>query len=115
MTYHVDINTASSYGALGILQVMLSAPGVEAKKARIQTNGKIPSLEVDSSEWGLIIECTSENVDAREFEIRICMVTSGYGGSGPTDLVRCLKACGFENIDEEEIFTVKSLHREYVK
>ena len=115
MTHHIDINTSTSYGAVALLKGIMSIPGVNATKARIQTNGNIPSTETDSKNWGLIIECKFENADAREFEIRICMVTSGYGGEGPHDLVRCLKVAGFSNIDEEEIFSVAALKREYVK
>ena len=111
---HIDINTATSYGAVGMLKMVLSAPGVKVIRARINTTVKTPNLEADSKDWALIIECESENRDVREFEIRILMLTSGYGGSGPHDLLDCLKACGFSNIDENEIFTVGALKREYL-
>ena len=113
--YFIDINTPTSYGAVALVRLILSAPGVQVKKARINTNGQIPSADVDPSEWALILECTSDIGEAREFDIRICMLTTGYSGSGPMDMLRCLKLAGFKSINEDEIFTVHALHREYVK
>ena len=111
--YHYDIDTETSYGAVAMLKVLLSAPGVKPVKARVNTTGKSPKSDQDSEEWALIIECTSEESEARKFEIRIKMLTSGYAGSGPHDLLNCLKLCKFKNIDEDEIFTVGALKREY--
>ena len=113
MAYHIDICSGSSYGTVGMLQNILSAPGVKVRKARIQTTGMIPDLDAPSSDWGLILECVSENQEAREFEIRVCMVTSGYGGTGPNDLIRCLQLAGVKNIDKNEIYSVGALRREY--
>lgn len=111
--YHYDIDTTTSYGATAMLKVLLSAPGVRPVKARVNTTGHSPKMDQESEEWALIIECTSDEREAREFEIRIKMLTSGYGGSGPHDLLDCLKLCGFKDIDENEIFTVGALKREY--
>ena len=111
--YHYDIDTTTSYGATAMLKVLLSAPGVKPVKARVNTTGYSPKMDQESEEWALIIECTSDEREAREFEIRIKMLTSGYGGSGPHDLLDCLKLCGFKDIDENEIFTVGALKREY--
>ncbi|MBP3256181.1 MAG: hypothetical protein J6M60_06840 [Clostridia bacterium] len=115
MGYHVDINTASSYGAAAILEVMLKAPGVEVKRARINTR-EIPDLEEPSENWALILECTSNTREAENFEIRVCSLTSGYGGSGPKDLVKCLKLAKV-NFDENEIYSEdnRCLRRVYEK
>ena len=111
--YHYDIATSTSYGAVAMLKVLLSAPGVKPVKARVNTTGNPPAYDQASEDWALIIECTSEEGEAREFEIRIFMLTSGYGGSGPHDLLKCLRLCKFKDIDESEIFSVGALKREY--
>lgn len=112
--YHIDINTSSGVGAAGMLRMILSAPGVEAVKARINTKAELPSWDSDSNKWPLIIECTSEGRDTREFEIRILCMKSGYSEETQY-LALCLLYCGFTDIDINEIYDEYTLKREYVK
>ena len=113
MKEHYDISSSATYGAIGMLKILLSAPGVKPVKARVNTTGNPPRLDAKSEDWALIIECESEERIAKEFEIRIMMLTSGYDGTGPHALLECLELCGFKDIDKREIFSVGALKREY--
>ena len=93
---------------------MLSAPDVEVYEVELNTNSYLPDYDASSTEWPLIIRCNSNKRDAREFEVRVFDVTSGYLGAGPQDLVGCLKATGVD-FDEEEIYSSKRIQKKYHK
>ena len=110
----LEIRTGSSYGDLAFVQIILSAPGVKVREVELNTHGQVPREDAPSTEWPLIIRCSSDNPEARRFELRVFDLTSGYGGKGPGDLVECLKACKID-FDEDEIYTFKRIQRIYQK
>ena len=105
---YFEVRTSTSYGDLAFVQIILSAPGVEVYEVELNTFGQVPKEDTPSKEWPLIIRCTSNNPEARKFEVRVFDLTSGYGGKGPSDLVDCLKATGLE-FDEQEIYSSKRI------
>lgn len=108
------IETASSYGATAMLKTIASA-GVRFVEARLNVMS-YPTDSRDSKDWPLIFKCTSDEPNNEHFEIRIHMLTCGYSGSGPHDLLECLKISGFDHcISENEIFTNKHIVAKFTK
>ena len=102
------IETASSYGATAMLKTIAKS-GVRFVEAKLNVQS-YPTDSKDSKDWALIFKCTSDEPNNEKFEIRLHMLTCGYEGSGPHDLLECLKITGFDHqISEEEIFTNKHI------
>lgn len=106
----IEVRTTTSYGARGIVETILSAPGVVVREVVLNTMSYLPKENTPSEDWPLIIRCSSLNVESPTFEIRVFGLTSGYAGTGPTDLVGCLKATKLA-FDEKEILTRRRIKK----
>ena len=113
---HIDICTGTSYGARSAtIAVINSMGGPDCVKAvRLNTQLGGPDLESPSEEWALILECESRMEGLSNVEIRVCMLTSGYPGTGPHDLVEVLKSAGFK-VNEHSIFNKCPLKGRWIK
>lgn len=109
------IDTVTTYAAVAMLRMLAENSDITFRRARLNLREGFPDELKNSEDWPLIFECTSKDRDAREFEVRVHTLTSGYGGTGPHDLVQCLKIAGFENVDENQIFTETVINRIYEK
>lgn len=96
------IQTSTSYQAADATIALIKA-GFKATKAQISYNkrtGLPPIHMVDS--YPLTLEGTFNGFPS---QIKVWAVTAGYGGSGPHDLLKILKAAGFEIDDTSPILT----------
>lgn len=94
---HIDIYTPTSYGAANAAIALINGLGVDAiRSVHLRTTKEAPDLINTSETWPVIFQCRSPLSGLTMFEIRVGMATSGYYGTAPYDLVRLLKAAGFD-------------------
>ena len=88
----IVIKTATSYKARDAVLAFINA-GFKASKAKIRYNISkgLPPIEREDL-YPLVLE---GNFNGSPTSIKVYSVTAGYGGTGPNDLVRILKAAGF--------------------
>ena len=108
------IDSPSSYGSVDMLRILANS-GINFEKAILNVESQ-PTDSENSEDWPLIFECYSELSRDAKFQVRIHMVTCGYSGTGPHDLIECLKITGFNPfISVNEIFTNKHIQETFVK
>ena len=108
------LDTPTSYGSVGMLRTLVNA-GITFKAVHLNVK-PMPTDSENSKEWPLIFDCLSDDRDNREFQVRIHMVTCGYNGTGPNDLIECLKITGFGGyVSENTIYNSKEVIATYVK
>ena len=110
----IEIMTLTSYAARDTAIELIDLIGVECvKAARLNTAIGIPDSTISPKKWPLIFECYLNN-ELEKFEIRILMMTSGYEGAEPHDMVDVLKHAGFK-FDENDILQKKFDHVRWEK
>ena len=88
--------TNSSFDLFNRVKPLIDSIGTDAiKSAQLS--------ELDLSPWNLVIECTTHTeFGLEEFEICICVTSTGYEDTDPRKLVDILKYAGFK-FDERDI------------
>lgn len=110
---HFIIKCATSYGSIAMLRLFAENPKVTFKKVDLNVL-PMPTDSQDIEDWPVRFTCKTEDPENSEFEIYIHMLTCGYPGSGPHDLLTALEMTGFGNIlSEEAIFTRPKIVGEY--
>ena len=106
----IEVKANTSYATRAMVQMLAETPGLEFVEAKLNTRTQPLSEDSNSEDWPLIVKATSKDSECRNLEIRVYNLTSGYPGSGPSDLIRCLKAMDFI-VDEEEIYSCDRIQR----
>ncbi len=105
MSNIIEVRTPTSYGARSAAIAIIDGFGGRdcVKSVILNTKQEAPDLLDSSEDWPVRLKCVSELEGLYEFEIRICMLASGYNGTGPHDLESLLDYAGFD-FDKREIY-----------
>ena len=109
------LKTSSSYGAVAMLETLIKSGCITFNRLDLKVRSHVTDSK-NIEDWPVIFTCKSDIDSNREFKIYIQMLTCGYGGTGPNDLIKVIKMTGFDNfISADEIYTNKVIDRSFDK
>lgn len=101
----IEVKAPTTYGSREAAQAIIDGFGGPdcVIGVKLNTREQVPDIFEESENWPVRLQCISDREGMEEFEIRILMMTSGYNGAEPHDLVELLSYAGFD-FDENQIF-----------